>query len=256
MTKNGELPAFRYLDPRKSSRSVAPLCDSMVVGHTQEQLQTLIEHCEQFRGSKAPRGYPDSLALCIIDSIQSTGVRYSSVRKVVDSYGRYRRAQAADPTTDGARELIATRDELGGPEGWAEQIGNRNKASTKAGAPLKAEAIRAAAVALSEVDITTTADLRDAASDESRLKRVESAWCGVVAQRSGVSWHYVQMLAGTSGVKPDRMIIRFVADCLALPRATVTPNYALDIVKATAKSMGMSPSDLDHGIWQYQRRRR
>ncbi|BBX50353.1 heme peroxidase [Mycolicibacterium poriferae] len=228
----------------------------MVVAHNQEQLQILVENCGQFRGSKAPRGYPDSLALCIIDSIQSTGVRYSSVRKVVDSYGQYRRTQDADPTTDGARELIATFDELGGPEVWAQQIGNRNKTSTKAGAPLKAEAIRDAAKALTDVDVTTTAELRDAASSESALSRVESAWCGVVAQRSGVTWHYVQMLAGTPGVKPDRMIIRFVADSLALPRSSVTPKFALDIVKAAAESMSMSPSDLDHGIWQYQRRRR
>ena len=220
----------------------------MVVGHTQEQLQTLIAHCEQFRGSKAPRGYPDSLALCIIDSIQSTGVRYTSVKKIVDSYERYRRDRGAEPGTDGTRELIATFDELGGPEGWSQKIGNRNKTSTKAGAPLKAEAIRAAAVALGEVNVTTTAELRDAVRDESLLRRIESAWCGVVAQRSGITWHYVQMLAGTPGVKPDRMIVRFVADSLALPRATVTPNFALDIVKATAKSMGISPSDLDHGV--------
>lgn len=226
------------------------------MSHTQEQLQALIDQCEQFRDSKAPRGYPESLALCIIDAIQSTGVRYASVEKVVDSYRRYRRGQNADPNTDGARELIATFDELGGADGWSQQIGNRNKTSTTAGAPLKAEAIRAAAFALNELTVTTTVDLRDAVHDESKLERVESAWCGVVAQRSGITWHYVQMLAGTPGVKPDRMIIRFVADCLTLPRAAVTPKFALDVVKAAAKSMSISPSDLDHGIWQYQRRRR
>ena len=54
------------------------------MSHTAEQLQALAEACEQFRGATAPDGYPDGLALCVIDSVQSTGVTYSSVENVVD----------------------------------------------------------------------------------------------------------------------------------------------------------------------------
>jgi len=44
-------------------------------------------------GRHAPDGYPDSLALCIIDSIYSTGARYSSVVNVVGRYRDYRTGQ-------------------------------------------------------------------------------------------------------------------------------------------------------------------
>jgi hypothetical protein len=88
------------------------------------------------------------------------------------------------------------------------------------------------------------------------LAVVETAWRAVPGQRSGITWHYVQMLAGIPGVKPDRMICRFVADALGMPRRAVTNGFALRILTAAAAEMGMSPTDLDHGVWQWQRRRR
>jgi len=87
------------------------------------------------------------------------------------------------------------------------------------------------------------------------MKAVETAWLGVPGQRSGITWHYVQMLAGIPGIKPDRMITRFVADTLGLPRKSVKPHFALEALMATAHEMGLPPTDLDHGIWQWQRRR-
>jgi hypothetical protein len=72
------------------------------------------------------------LALCIVDSVQSTGVTYTSV---VNGYRRYQRQQGGNPETDGAPELAATFDDLDGPDGWAREIGNQNKTSTRAGAP-------------------------------------------------------------------------------------------------------------------------
>ena len=74
-------------------------------------------------------------------------------------------------------------------------------------------------------------------------------------QKSGVTWHYLQILAGIPGVKPDRMIIRFVADTLGLPRNSVSTDFAGDAVRAAAVELGILASDLDHGIWQWQRRR-
>ena len=78
----------------------------------------------------------------------------------------------------------------------------------------------------------------------------------MTGQRSGITWHYLQMLAGIPGVKPDRMICRFVADSLGLARRSVTPQFAFEIVTAAAADIGMSPTDLDHAIWQYQRGRK
>lgn len=66
------------------------------VTYTAEQLHALVAACEQFRGSKAPDGYRDGLALCVIDSVQSAGVTYSSVENVV---ARYAPTAASWPVT-------------------------------------------------------------------------------------------------------------------------------------------------------------
>lgn len=220
-----------------------------------EQLRTLVGQCEQFRGARAPDGYPASLALCVIDSVQSTGVTYASVGNVIDRYRAYRRAQGGRPETDGAAELVATFDELGGPDGWAREIGNGNKTSTRRGAPLKAAAIHLSVLALAAEGISSAQLLRDATTDTETAHRVRAAWLEVPGQRSGITWHYVQMLAGVPGVKPDRMIIRFVANALNIPTKKVTPHFALEAVERTAEEMGISPTALDHAIWQLQRRR-
>ena len=225
------------------------------MSHSPEQLQALLHACEQFRGAKAPCGYRDGLALCVIDSVQSTGVTYSSVEGVVARYRSYRREQGGEPDLDGVPELLATFNELGGPEGWAKEVGNRNRTSTRGGV-LKAEAIQDAARVLGADGVETTGALVDAAADEMRLDRLRRAWCAVPGQRSGITWHYMQMLAGIEGVKPDRMICRFVADALGLPRRAVTPAFALEIMTVAAKEMGMSPTNLDHAVWQWQRGRK
>lgn len=223
--------------------------------HSAEQLHSLVAACEQFRGSKAPPGYRDGLALCVIDSVQSTGVTYSSVENVVARYRAHRREQCGDPNRDGVAELLATFDELDGPDEWAQKIGNHNRTSTRSGV-LKSEAIRDAARVLDTAGISDTAGLLNAAEDEPRLGQVRKAWCAVKGQCSGITWHYMLMLAGIPGVKPDRMICRFIADSLELPRRGVTPTFALEILTEAASEMGMSPTDLDHAVWQFQRIRK
>lgn len=225
------------------------------VPHTAEQLHALITACEQVLGAEAPSGYRDGLALCVIDSVQSTGVNYTSVGKVLDRYRAYRREQGADPAADGAAELLATFDELDGPDAWASQIGTRNRTSTRGGI-LKAESIRDAARVLAANGIDTTTSLRAAADDEVQLEQVRKAWCTVKGQRSGITWRYVLMLAGVPGVKPDRMICRFVADALAVPRRNVGSKFAAEIVTAAAAELDMSATALDHAIWRFQRGRK
>lgn len=222
---------------------------------TGEQLQALTERCEQFRESKWKGGYPDGLALCVVDAVQSLGVTYTSVGNVIDSYRRYRRAQNADPQTDGTAELLKTFEELGGSAGWATEVGNGNRTSTRAGAPLKAEAIRQAAQLLSDAGFTDTAKLRIAV-DTPELAEVKARWRQIPGQSGGISWRYLLMLAGVPGVKPDRMIIRFVADALSLQPSGVTSQFAAEAISATAERLTMSPTDLDHGIWDWQRKQR
>lgn len=145
-----------------------------------DDLAALIKACDTDLGDPnlwfTPDGYPDSLALCIIDSIYSTGARYSSVVNVVGRYREYRTNQGGNPETDGADELAATIAELGGPDPWATRIGNRRPTSTAAGAPLKAQAIATLTEVLPSQGVRTTADLRGAATTTDTLKAVERAW--------------------------------------------------------------------------------
>ncbi|MDZ4235388.1 MAG: hypothetical protein U1C73_16880 [Dietzia sp.] len=218
-----------------------------------EEVRVLTERCEQFRGSKAPDGYPDSLALCIVDSVQSTGVKYPSVVNVVNRYRAYRSEQGGSADSDSAEDLLAAFAELGGHEAWAERIGNGNRTSTSKGAPLKVYAIEAEARAMIGVGVVTAKDLRSAAANPDSIAAAKAAWLSVTGQSRGITWHYVQMLAGISGIKPDRMIIRFVAKALDRPVKAVTSSFCVDLLTAVAPKLDMNATVLDHAIWNYQR---
>jgi hypothetical protein len=199
---------------------------------------------------EAPAGYPDGLALCIVDSVQSLGVKYASVINVLDKYRGYRRAQGADPYTDGADDLLATFADIGSSKLWAKKIGNGNLTSSRGNSILKAEAIKRCAGVMVDHDILTTAQLRQAKKDDG-LAAVKKAWVGIPGQRPGTSWYYVQMLAGIDETKPDRMITRFVSRGLGV---AVLPNQARELVTETAVAFGITVFALDHNIWKYQRK--
>lgn len=116
-----------------------------------------------------PDGYPHALALCIINSLASTGAHYTSVRNVVERYVVYRSEQGGAADT-----LLRTFNELGGAEGWAETTRNRKPTSTAKKALLKAEAIRMAATRLVGLGIDTTDDLRSATPE--LLEQAKKAW--------------------------------------------------------------------------------
>lgn len=197
-----------------------------------------------------PGGYPDSLALCVIDAIQSIGQRYGGVRHVVDRYREHRAAQGGDAETDGAVELATTFDDLGSVDCWAGTIGTHNRVYARADAPLKAAVIRDAADVLVQQEVLTTGDLL-ALSDEHQ-ESLKRAWLGLKSQRSGISWRYLLMLAGAEGVKPDRMITRFLAR--HVPGAgQLDSNGAVDLVSGLAHELGVSANTLDHRIWLYER---
>jgi hypothetical protein len=219
------------------------------------RVNMLLAACERDLGNPdlwfKPEGYPESLALCIIDSIYSTGARYSSVLNVAKRYRDYRLDQGGNPDTDGADELRATIDELGGPDPWATCIGNRRPTSTAKGAPLKAEAIRQIATTLPSLGIRSNADLR-AAADAEELDPIKAAWQLAPGQRSGITWNYALMLARIPGVKADRMVIRYVADAIGKEQGPPAPKEASDLVKQVAELKGWDVIYLDHAIWRKQ----
>lgn len=193
-----------------------------------------------------PPGYPDSLGLCVLDSIWSVGVRYSGVTNVL---GRYEELRGIRAHTDSANELLGVIKKVGGPSAFADKMKNHQRTSSRAGI-LKAQAVQEAAAALVKHRVNTCSDLAKMVPT-AQGDTLEHEWRAIPGQRYGITWTYLQMLAGMEEVKPDRMIRRYVAS--AVGAKTVAQTYAADLVKEAAICLGVSLRLLDHAIWQYQR---
>jgi hypothetical protein len=200
-------------------------------------------------GWTAPAGYR-SVGLALIDAVWSIGVRYQSVDRVIARYRAERLAAGDDPEADAPADVRRFIESCGGPDGFADRMGNRQRTSTRNGI-LKAEAVLREAAILEDEGIATRRQLTRAG--QKRLEHIQSRWCSVTGQSSGVSWRAFAMLVGLPEVKPDRMIRRFVAAALGRPGETaVTVEEARELVMAAAASVGVSPRALDHAIWAYQ----
>jgi hypothetical protein len=224
---------------------------------TEAQIRRLVRVCRDRLGNprllKAPEGYPGSLAQCAIDAIQSPGATPASVKKVLTRYRAYRVAQGGDPATDGVVALLGTFHDLGSADAWARTIGDAGRTPSEPDAPLKAAAIEAAATALSDIEIYSAADLREVVNYPEHLPTVHAAWTGVVAQGSGVTWRRLLTLAGVPGVRPDRVVVRFVAGALGVEPPAVEPEFAAAAIELAAVDLGVEPITLDQAIWRWQR---
>ncbi|MCO4237999.1 hypothetical protein NG702_11350 [Pseudarthrobacter sp. MDT3-28] len=216
----------------------------------------LTDKCREIFGDESrwitANGYPNGLALAIIDSIFSTGSHYQSVINVVNAYRAYRSEQGADADYDGTFELLATFTDLGGSGGWADMVNNQKPAHTKANALLKAEVIKRAAVTLESeaVGITTRDELHAMYADDG-LSALKSAWLDLPSQRSGVTYNYLLILAGFQSVKPDRMVIRFISEHAGLEAKQLSSTQAADLITAVAELYPTQPRRLDHVIWRH-----
>jgi hypothetical protein len=196
-----------------------------------------------------PRGYPDSLALCLIDSIQSLRNSYTKiVVPVLKRYGDYRSQRGGDAHTDGLREFLAALNEMGGVQQWCASVGTHHKAPGTS--VLKGEAMRQAATVLLAIDIDTAGDLREATEDADRLESVRKAWMSVRGLGKA-SWDYLLMLAGADGSKADTLLLRFVTRAFGLEK-TVASKRAQASLKSAASALGVTQKRLDHAIWLYE----
>ena len=133
---------------------------------------------------------------------------------------------------------------------------NRQRTSTSSGI-LKAEAVFRFARVLSDFGISLLGDTEDQTKNE----RVEEVIRKIPGQRSGISFSYFLMLAGSDNfVKADRMLCRFVAEAIGAPRP-VSSKTAETLVLAASSHLkqefpDLTPRLLDHAIWNYQRQTR
>jgi hypothetical protein len=201
----------------------------------------------------AADGYPHSLALCIIDSIFSTGSHYTSVINVVNRYRAYRTAEDGDADQDGTTELLKTFKDVDDDAAvWADEVvDNRKPAHTQKNAPLKAEVIRQAANKLDKLGYRTRDDLHRAYAKDEHLTDLKDAWLHLPSQGSGVTYNYLLILAGFQAVKPDRMVIRFIKDNAELGDRRLSEDDAAALIKQVAELYPAEPRRLDHVIWRY-----
>jgi hypothetical protein len=82
-------------------------------------------------------------------------------------------------------------------------------------------------------------------------KKSKDAWLGLPSQKSGVTYNYFLILAGFQSVKPDRMVIRFVAEHSGLDAKKLTPMETADLIEQVAELFPTQPRRLDHVIWRH-----
>ena len=196
-------------------------------------------------------GYPQSLALAVIDAIWSTGTRYPITRGVIGRYRRRREWEGGDATQDSLTDLLSLYELLGGVDQFIDQIGTRNRISTQPNAIRKGDAVHQAATLLVELGIDTAAQFL--AVDGTELgERARTAWLTVPGQGSGISWRYLRMLLGLPDVKPDRMVTRFVLSALGAEENTIGHDAVVRLVRGAAEHFGVEQRALDHEIWEFQ----
>ncbi|WP_051450203.1 hypothetical protein [Actinospica robiniae] len=200
-------------------------------------------------------GYPEGIALAVIDAIWSLSTRYPITCGVIRRYRGFRRLEQADASNDSLSDLLDLYDRLGGVDAFIDTIGTRNRVSTQPGAARKAEAVHTAASLLKDLGIDT-AEQFQAAEGTGLGQSAQDAWRTVPGQGSGISWRYLRMLLGLPDVKPDRMIRRFTAAALGVEQDTLAPDDVAALVHAAATRMNADPRTLDHEIWEYQSGRR
>jgi len=229
-------------------------------------IPAVVAACRAVLASSGPIEVADeygyaSLPLCVIDSVFSIGVRYESVRNVIDRYCRQfglpkqspkgtvpPREQQESITAFLARVAPIDADRLA-----TEVFGNRQRTSARNGI-LKADAVVQFADVLARHRIEQLQDVLEA----SGLSNVEDDVRGIPGQSSGLSWRYFLMLAGREDlVKPDRMIFRFLERVVG---RSVGPDEAQAMLTAAARELdrefpGIKPRTLDNLIWRQERER-
>lgn len=203
-----------------------------------------------------PEFFYASLPLCVIDAVFSIGVTYTSTRNTVARFcerQEWKKSMVPDQHRMNGEHTIGTFlnlfDNLT-PDQMADDLfGNRQRTSSRSGI-LKAEAAQQFAVTLKDAGINDFSDL-----GEECLAAAEALVHEIPGQKSGISFDYFRMLAGDdSRIKPDRMVLRFIAKALGTTPEQVGPGMAREVLQGTVEELikrghTWSPRRLDYVIW-------
>lgn len=100
-----------------------------------------------------------------------------------------------------------------------------------------------------DLEIDTVEDLRAAVEAAPQDNPVHTGWKKLPSQSSGVTYNYLLLLAGMTSVKPDRMVLRFLAAALG-EGPDISLGRAVALIEARAEELQVSSRTLDHIVWR------
>lgn len=225
----------------------------------QDSLRKVIAHVERNIVLPAVHLGPEhdyaSLPLCVIDAVYSIGVNYTGTRNTVKRWCQFAgwkmlRSEGGPEHT--ISDFLQSINGLSDEHLAAEVFHNRQRTSSKSGR-LKSEAVRKFAEVLGGQRVETFAGMR---SDDA-VSRVEPMIKLIAGQKSGISFDYFMILAGSDEyIKADRMVCRFIADALGV--SAIKPEDAKGLFLAAAGKLrrdypNVTPRALDNAVWNFQR---
>lgn len=193
-----------------------------------------------------PVEFPNSLALCALNSVYSLNNLSAAAGNVLARYRAFR--PTAD--TDSGPDLLEAMDSAGGPRDFAANI-LRNERPLARSNRMRSEGIYEGLSRLAALDaaVTTTEHLRKAVVDGSTA--AQNAWLSVKGF-GPLAWSYLIMNAGVgSETKPDVMIQRYLARALGEIKGP-GPARTRELLQLAAIQLSVEPRDLDRAIWRYE----
>jgi len=192
-----------------------------------------------------------SVPFCVIDSVFSLGVRYKQVENVV---ARFAEKSGWAPFSGPEHTVLEFLNLEAEERSNHDLFSNQGRVFQRADAPHKRDIVFDFAQVLCDHgvnDMTTAAEAANDAALDADLRLLPG-------QGQGTAVKYFFMLAGNEDlVKPDRMLTRFVNAYLGKTGRglgeSLEPNSIQDLFQTTAKSLGVTPRELDHLVWNHQR---
>ncbi len=229
---------------------------------TDDALERVLSHIDSTitrnpeEWAKWPGGWSGRIGTALVDAVYSARATYSTkhgrgVLPLVQAWQAGAGAGAGSSTSS----LVALIKEIEteGPHPWAVRFGNEQHSPRRSadapGGPWKSAAVLEAAINLRELAIDGAADITDAnvAAVKAALRSVQGIGFATT--------NYFLILLGRPGVKPDRMVHRFLWDATC---QNWTNAQANDLVVAAAAQIGtggVPPHELDHAIWSCESRK-
>ena len=202
--------------------------------------------------SKWPGGWSDQIGTALVDAVYSARATYSTKhgRGVLPLLQAWQ-ASAGDSSSS----LVALINEIEaeGPHPWAVRFGNEQHSPSRSadapGGPWKSATVLEAAINLRALSIDGAADITDenAAAAKAALRSVQGIGFATT--------NYFLILLGRPGVKPDRMIHRFLKNATGQSWTNAQANDLVVAAAAQIGARGVAPHELDHAIWRFESRK-